>query len=247
MDVFVPWSGRRDVLSRLVRTLKAIEHPGGVRYVVLNGSDGDGADLWLPLAETGREMVWSNGKPPIGRANAASYTCTNVDGRLRDAAVVAGRMAWIMSEARRLCSGDLVLVIEEDVEPPNGFLEKLLAASVGEDSIGVVAAAVPSRWRQDAPLVWRWTVEGELRYVSQWGKGVEDVGGTGFGCTLVRPRAWDAMAFRPFYDESGRHPGHDIAVSYDLWRQKVRWRVCWEVRCEHHEYREDDHVDGTEA
>jgi len=232
LDVFIPYSGREDVLDGLSDTLYKINHHGPARLIVLNGSCRNPSELRRIAAEWSGEVLWVDGRPPQGRADATTYTQTDVSGRRADGPTVATRMAWIMSQARRLCAGDNVLVLEEDVVPPYGFLQRLFAVAGTADCIGCVSAAYPSRWRPQ-PVAWNW--DGNSKQdVLEFGEGVRPIGGAGFGCTLFRPLAWDSAVFEPRPPLPATQSwGHDIAFSWYLKRRGIPWIIDWDLRCQH--------------
>ena len=114
-----------------------------------------------------------------------------------------------------------VLIVEDDVIPPPGIIGRLLHAM----DAGTVAVAAPYRARlHDAFVVW--DDEGSNL---EGGRGVESVGGSGFGCLLIRRGTLDRM--RP--PGEGDPADIDRAFGLRLRRDRRTFKVDWSQDCRH--------------
>jgi hypothetical protein len=121
----------------------------------------------------------------------------------------------IYAAMARMIETPYVLVVEDDVVPPPGVIDGLLR-SMDRD---VAMVAAPYRSREDRRHFVAWN--DELRPLdSRVPRGVVEVGGTGFGCTLIRRCVLRGETFVP---GPGEAPEYDVAFCQRL--KKTGWRI----------------------
>jgi glycosyltransferase involved in cell wall biosynthesis len=137
---------------------------------------------------------------------------------------------------------DLVLTIEDDVEPLGQDLLPRLIAHLAPDVVAV-SAVVRSRFEQSgsAPAVIAYDVDSEAPYRHHplpddpRASGSRAVGGTGLGCLLARAEAWhEHMPRRVSVNDDGEAAWHDVTWAADVRRHSgLRWLLDWDVRTRH--------------
>jgi hypothetical protein len=129
-------------------------------------------------------------------------------------------------------SGSTAFFLEDDVVPPDDACARLAALlDQGAFSASAAVAGRHERYRRGEPIAWRWSAEGE-REDLPWGRGVQRVGGNGFGCAAVNGAVIRQAVFRsgPPWDDFDFNFYHDTVQSQG--RKAV---IDWECRCRHHD------------
>lgn len=130
-------------------------------------------------------------------------------------------MPRIYNEIRRRVTTNYVLIVEDDVLPPVDAVERLLW-SFDQDTVSV-SGAYRSRY-QAGYVAW----DRQCRVLTEPGNGLQVVGGTGFGCVLLR-----ASVFRETVLHHGGERGDfDPNFFADIDRGWVA-KLDWSVRCDH--------------
>jgi hypothetical protein len=113
-------------------------------------------------------------------------------------------------------------VVEDDIVPPLDAIEQLLREM--DPNTATVTGAYRSRYTGDYVV---WNDQG--MHIPR-GIGVEEVGGSGFGCVLIRRAVLAGETFGFGYDES---PDYYRAFSRRLRDQRWKIKIAWPVECEH--------------
>ncbi len=136
--------------------------------------------------------------------------------RLSSAEAVNLACARIYNRVAREVTTPFVLIVEDDILPPVGVIERLLRAM--DRRTAAVAAPYRSRFH-DAYVAW----DDRTRHF-YGGEGVQSIGGCGFGCLLVRRAALAGETFLFGFDE---HYWFDHAFSRRVrlagWTIKMDW------------------------
>jgi len=148
---------------------------------------------------------------------------TGLEDRLADAPriqverQVQVAMCRIWSEAQKLVVNDYVMCLEDDILPQEGAVQSLLRKL--DASVGCVAAPYLQR---HAPHYTHWT--GPFSFdnmAKEKGQGVQEITGSGFGCTLFRKRM---LLAHPFTMPPGaRYYDPAWFARNDTWRCLVDW------------------------
>lgn len=102
-----------------------------------------------------------------------------------------------------------------------------------DEFTGSVAAPYLSRFHKGY-VAWRGTAEKRIM-IEAPGKGLEEIGGNGFGCSMIRAGLLRSTVFRC----SGKVPDFDIAFYGSLQnrpspnRGKIKVKIDWSQECKH--------------
>ena len=166
----------------------------------------------LSAAELADALLDSQG---VGRRHHGRACSTIGSGRL-----------W--NRIGRLAGTDLIWCLEDDVIPPPDALERLLDRM--GPTVDAVTAQYPSRVVPGCSVAWRYD-DMETGYVTHLprGRGVEQIGGCGLGCTLVRAEVFRAGPAR----SAGEAVGYDCNLWLDLARRGGTLLIDWDLGCDH--------------
>ena len=130
--------------------------------------------------------------------------------------------ARIYNRLAREVTTPFVLVVEDDIVPPDGVIRRLMH---GIDP-GTAAVSAPYRSRLHGGYV----VWDDLSENLRGGSGVQAVGGAGFGCILLRREVLDGETFR-----YGGQESLDFDRAFCGRLRKARWtiKIDWSQQCEH--------------
>ena len=131
--------------------------------------------------------------------------------------------ARIYNQMAREVTTPYVLVVEDDILPPLGVIDRLLHAL--DRNTAVVRA--PFR-RDDLGHYVAWDETGE--HLPR-GEGVTTIGGCGFGCVLLRTSVLRDATFSYGYSEP---IDFDPAFCRRLGRDGWTIKIDWSQECEHH-------------
>jgi hypothetical protein len=142
--------------------------------------------------------------------------------RAEAAAAVTRAMARIYNRLAHEAATAYVWVLEDDVRPPPDACCRLLRGF--DPQTGSVAAAYRSR-SGGGYVAWG---PSQRRYASE-GAGVQEVGGNGFGCVVLRGGVLRGSVFTATLDE----PAYDNAFYRRLAALGLKAKLDWSVACEH--------------
>jgi glycosyltransferase involved in cell wall biosynthesis len=153
----------------------------------------------------------------VGRPKLADLSRTEYTAEVRLA------MARIYSRAFQGLSTPFAFVLEDDVLPPLDTIERLMRA-MGRD-VAAVTGAYLSRFHPGY-VAWKETLATPMK----GGDGVEDIGGSGFGCVLLRR---GVVAGETFASLPGESADYDVAFFARLKAAGWKARLAWGVKAEH--------------
>lgn len=138
------------------------------------------------------------------------------------------RVGAIWNRIGQLANTDLIWCLEDDVLAPPNTLETLLSRM--SPTVDAVTASYPSRVVPDACVAWNYENRPPYRVVHlNQRTGVEQIGGCGFGCVLVRREL--------FRDGPARSAGEAIGFDCNFWlnlqQKRGKLLIDWDVQCEH--------------
>jgi glycosyltransferase involved in cell wall biosynthesis len=143
-------------------------------------------------------------------------------------------MPRVYSHLRNSLATELALIVEDDVLPPNDAIERLLRGM--EHDVAAVSGLVPSRWRPKFAVAWQESSGNSLRLADRK-PGVVQVGGTGFGCLLLRR---SAMLQAPPFHAGGETGNYDVEFAKSIAAADWRWLLDWSVWCEHGDWKPEE-------
>ncbi len=217
VTIFTPLAGRASAWEAYARWLKDQQWPRDQCRLLLSDTSGASA-----FSRTVRDFLASCDYPDV-RYSARPVGAPGLADRPR---------GEHLAEVRRACSRiyaglavevatPFVLIVEDDVIPPTDVIEALLRCL----DPGTDAVAAPYRARQHPAYV-VWDHE-EVNLGG--GRGVQEVGGSGFGCLLLRRDVLEEL----------RPPGPDDPPDIDrtfgrrLRRGLRSYKVDWSRECQH--------------
>lgn len=187
------------------------------------------ADLLCRSLNTFRSVtICENGTPAEGETALASNAAVADAPRLDHADEVNHRVAGNWNQIARLITTPLAWLLEDDVFPPPGALQRLLAKMT--TNIDAVTGAYPLRtggWNAKRCAMDR-TVMTMYRQT-----GSEPCDLAGFGCCLIRREVLQSTVSRSAGDGEQGHKWFDWNFWSDFRRQGYRLIVDWDVVCEH--------------
>lgn len=224
VTIVVPLSGRRDLWDITENWLTCQRWPREQCRLMLidNSHNGDHGDMV-------RDWVASCGYPDVryikttaGRRGLADERRT---GRPEHDRKVHQTVAGIYNQAFAECSTDYILTLEDDIEPPEDLIERLMKSVDG--NVAAVTGAYRHRngkhW-----MAWHGTPT-HHDYAEQVGN-VDEIDGTGFGCLLLRRVVADSLKLTT----DGVSPFYDSNAFGDI--RSMGWKVLidWSAECVHH-------------
>jgi hypothetical protein len=214
----IPLSGRVDLWPRCVEFLEGQSWPH--------------AQIKLLLLDTSRDRAFSHAvrtwlmscdyddvryvRLVVGRRGLADCD------RQETHSEVALAMARIYNRVAREVTSDFIWVLEDDIIPPLDCCERLLAGF--DDQTASVSAAYRSR-QPDIFMVW----DHDCEPFSTAGNGIQQIGGNGFGCVILRRSVIQRAVFTASLDFAM----YDCAFYYRLRTTGMAAKVNWSVQCDH--------------
>jgi glycosyltransferase involved in cell wall biosynthesis len=130
--------------------------------------------------------------------------------------------AKIYNEMARLVETPFVLVVEDDIVPPPGVVERLLRAF--DPWTAAVGAPYRSRFHPDY-VAWNH----QIRHLPE-GDGVRVIGGCGFGCLMIRRACLSDETFAFGYQEP---EDFDHAFCRRVFEKRLVIKMDWSQPCQH--------------
>ena len=191
ITIFTPFAGRRQWFEIYSESVRNLHHDPTLVSLHWYDTSGD-KEFGNMLRKTIAKMPFSQTTytaaphPPLWGHDAASLLKNRV-GNTHNAQYYY-ELAVVRAYNHMLahCNTEFVLTIEDDVIPEPDTLERLFAA-MDEDVVAVVA---PYRCPRNGHfLVWHMTPDGRPDFPYDPGTGIQQVAGSGFGCSLFRVSA----------------------------------------------------------
>ena len=225
VTIVVAFSGRWSAWQELRRWLMLQEWPQEqTRLLVLNSTHDFLTAYELGLQDCRFRSVQieriDNGVPGLSDQNRAG------DHNLGTRQAVEAAVAGLYNRAAQMAYGEYLLFVEDDVIPQQlDTVEKLLRLM--GSNIAAVSGAYRHRYH-DALVAFELPWSGKL--FSFDGNAVEQVGGTGFGCCVVRR---SLLLQFPLSGDSAMQPHYDVDFASRVRQAKWRWLLNREVQCDH--------------
>lgn len=232
ITIFTPFAGRTSTFERYVQGLKDLDFDHSLIH--LHWFDTSGKP------EFGHMLKNALAAMDVGRATYTKAPLpelwghtpqTLIEGRVRNInnAQYYYEMAVIYAYNTLLtcCPTEFVLVIEDDIVPEPAALKKMLK------TVDAHTAAVVAHYECHIlghSLVWYTTKKGDVHFPKRR-KGIEEVGGSGFGCSLFRV---SDLRKNPFYTRVHHTPPEWYDhITYKALRKYGKVLCNWDVAVEH--------------
>lgn len=226
-------AGRYAVLEQWYKYLKALVVPPETHLYVVDNS---GNDVFRRRLSG---MLFSLENMGKFRATTLVNAGTPYDIKPGEEYLKKERHQHVTNLYNRLFAGlreDLVMTLEDDVEPPADALEKLCALHLPWKKVGAVAGVYQSGTN---PTHLCAALDKELwTNVPRWAdfpKEIVEAGFTGGGCTVYSNAVLQKCL--PLYVQNNKHGyfmGWDGNLCYDIRRQQHSVLLHGDVRCVHH-------------
>lgn len=222
LTISIPFSGRRQWWPRMRGWLEHQTWPRSQTRLLFIDSSGDpdfGRMLktWLTESEgwRGFQYVRHDADPGLADANRHNHDIYRA---------VQREMPRVYNPLRHLVATPWMLNIEDDIEAPPDAAERLLRSFT--DQVASVSGVYRSRY-QDAFVAWP-VGPGLPASFTEAGTGVQQVGGNGFGCVMLRTSVLRDAVFH----HGGLRGDFDPNFYAEL---PTGWRALldWSVRCRH--------------
>lgn len=218
VTLFIPLSGRKNLWGRMCDFLDRQQWPRDQVELVMLDTSGDTC-----YSQRVRKWLADCDYPDV------RYICQRVGAigladlpRIEAATEVRRTMARIYNLLARTLNTRFVWVLEDDVFPPLDACEKLLREF--DENTGSVAIPYKSRFH-DGFVAW----DQFQRGYQNRGKGVQTIGGNGFGCVMIRGELLSNSVFTA----SIPHPDFDHQFYSELRQTHWQAKMHWEITAEH--------------
>ncbi len=222
VSILIPFSGRWDAWDRLRGWLQQQTWPR-TRLVILNSTHQPLTAARLGLAD------WE-GDLAISRFDAGRPRLADEDRRNRRATVaeVEAAVTGLYNRGLLLLTDEFVLTLEDDVIPQRLDAIERLMQHMGP-RVAAVSGVYRHRYRQQQACAFRipW---GSAPMLPLDGPEIERVGGTGFGCLLLRRSVLNRYGLS---GDDARRPHYDVDIGSRLVSDGWKWILDRGVRCEH--------------
>ena len=138
-------------------------------------------------------------------------------------------MPLIYEHMRSGVTTEFVFIVEDDVLPPSDAIEKTLHAM--QANVAAVSGVVMSRWSDKGHVIAHDQKRQTINLAESTG-GVQSVGGTGFGCLLLRRSAM--LQATPFH-HGGLTGNFDMEFASRVRMNGWQWLMDWSINCVHGE------------
>ncbi|MCF7844289.1 MAG: glycosyltransferase [Kiritimatiellales bacterium] len=234
ITIFTPFAGRHDVFERYIEGLKNIEFDH--KLIRLHWLDTSGDEKF------GRMLRETMSTLDFGRT---TYTCsplpsiwnhtpqTLIENRFSDPK--AGQyydmaLAYAYNHLLHTCDTEFALTVEDDIVLKPDTITRLLK-TVQHHDVTAVIAPYPCQI-QGYQTVWIQDKNNNPQFITKAQKGIWEVGGGGFGCTLIR---MDVFKHTPIYSNVHlqKNPQWYDHVAFALLRRKGKVLCNWDASVEH--------------
>lgn len=233
LTIFVPLSGRLDLWQAFSNQLTRLTWPRERTTLIL-------CDTSQQHGFSARVAGWVRGcdfpdvrhvRRAVGPPNVADHERRN---NAEAVANVRAAMAKIYNWARENIATDYTLILEDDIWPePADLIERLLVSF--DQHTDAVAAPYASRYTPSF-VAWRRETNGQRPIpLNERGSGVEPIGGTGFGCLLLRTAMLRSTMFsdRPHLPSGATSADFDIAFFQQAQHTGRLCKLDWSIVCDH--------------
>lgn len=222
VSILIPFSGRWDAWEKLRDWLQQQTWPR-TRLVILNSTH-------QPLTLSRLGLADWHGDLAISRIDAGRPRLADEDRRGRRATVaeVEAAVTGLYNRGLLLCQDEYVLTLEDDVIPQRPDAIERLMQQMGP-RVAAVSGVYRHRYKQRQACAFRvpW---GTAPMLPLDGPEIERVGGTGFGCLLLRRSVLSRYALS---GDDARRPHYDVDIGSRLVSDGWEWILDRGVRCDH--------------
>lgn len=223
ITLFVPLSGRWRCMGKFQAWLENLTFPKSKISLILmdtSGSERFGQAVRRWISTSGYSDVRYCQFDLLLDAGLADFN-RRIEVNRRKVQLAASR---IYTKMKQMIDTEYVLIVEDDVIPPVTVCEDLLSCL--SHTVASVSGAYKSRYH-NAYLAW--SLDG--RHL-RGGRGIEQVGGTGFGCLLLRKSILDKSTITHIGPTRDYDPNFfDWLSRYDGGR--FQSLINWDCECEH--------------
>ncbi len=233
ITIFTPFAGRKEVLDKFIDSLKNLDFDHSlIRLHCFDTSNNEEfaniLKMKLSLLDFGRITYTSAPLPKSWNHSPQSLIHNRLNSTkvqyYHDMALVYAYNNMIIS-----CDTEYVLALEDDVALSPDALSRLIKTIRYPETVAAVAS-YPCHL-QGYQMVWQNDSGGNLKHPAKRGKGIENIDGAGFGCSLFRTSALSAM---PIYTRAYEPIPHwyDHNAFYHL-REQGEILCNWDIEVEH--------------
>ena len=224
ITLVLPLSGRAQYWPRLKAWVESQSRVTDILVIDTSSDDAfrDDVKTWL-MSRDVRSIKYVNMPPSNGLADLDRRGLGN------EYRGVQRAMPLIYEHMRSGVTTEFAMIVEDDVLPPTGSIDKLLRSM--QPDVAAVSGVVMSRWSDKGHVI---AFDDKRRIVnlSESTGGVEPVGGTGFGCLLLRRSAM--LAATPFH-HGGITGNFDMEFAQCVRKLGWKWLIDWRLPCVHGE------------
>ena len=218
VTLFIPLSGRTAQWTRLAQYLDRQSWPHDQTKLVLldtsqNAEFSAGVRRWMLSCDYPDVR---HARHAVGQAGLADQPRREVQ------EAVSLAMARIYNRMARELTTDYVWALEDDVSAPDDACRRLLEGF--DERTGSVSAAYWSRFA-NGYVAW----DRRQRRIAVKGRGLQTVGGNGFGCVVLR----GGLARETVFTATLDWPAYDTAFYWRLQRAALAAKVDWSLECQH--------------
>ena len=220
VTIAIPLSGRHQWWPRMADWLERQTWPVEQTRILIVDTSGDkafGRDVrqWLAGCRNASTNYVALNVGEAGLADANRHKEEVYRG-------VQRAMPRIYNRIRQEIATPYTLVVEDDVLPPLDAVDRLMRGI--DQNTASVSGAYRSRY-QAGYVAW----DRQCRVVTEPGEGLQVVGGTGFGCVLLRSSVLKATVLHHGGKSGDFDPNFFEDIAAGGWVAKLDWRV----RCDH--------------
>ena len=219
----------REFLSEWFDNMGMLAWPAHTRFWIVDDTasgEDDRVEYWCGIlrACTGHPVtiLTSEGLPKYSGSFATEYDRQN-------------RVAQLYNLVLPYLSGDRIVLVEDDVFPPQDAVMRLLEGMRLGSQTAAVSAVYPVPNQLDIAIASLSTENWNRKpRISKMAPGTMEVGMGGGGCTLYdRDAVRECLPVRVTVDEKKRPWGWDTTLSRDLRALGMKVKLHCDVRCEH--------------
>jgi glycosyltransferase involved in cell wall biosynthesis len=188
ITVFTPFAGRLQVLDRYIDGLKNLDFdPKMIRLHLFDTSNNPEFSAALKRRMIGlpfERLTYTEAPlPAIWKHSPESLIRFRVSNKRQAQYYYEMAVVYAYNTLLAACDTEFAFTIEDDVVPAPDALKRLLALM--EPDVSAAVAHYPCHL-QGYSLVWHEDATGNIVHYPTRREGVEEVGGSGFGCSLFR-------------------------------------------------------------
>ncbi|HRH93702.1 MAG TPA: glycosyltransferase, partial [Candidatus Peribacteria bacterium] len=233
ITIFTPFAGRTEVFERYLHALRSLEcDPSLVRIHWLDTSGKPEFEKMLRKAASELPFACVTYRkaplPALWNQTPDKLIANRVSGADNARHFYQMAVVYVYNHMLVGCDTEFLMTIEDDIAPEPSTLRRMLEC--WREDTSAVVASYPCRFR-DCQIVWS-REGGKRMQFKERRSGVEEVSGSGFGCSLFRS---SILRKQPIHYNGDKADGwyDDVAFASMRWHGKV---LCnWDLIVEHME------------